>query len=385
MNTDQIKKIAILLFGFLIFSGTTPWLGIDGKVVEVQGKKVKIIFEGKYLPRIGDKVSIGFRLDNQFIPVEGDWKIVDINAEFAWASAEGAGAGKPGLDYEASVSTQNPQKRSNLVSTEKNADERYDLAFQLWEGRVVQQDRKRALQLIKQGAAEGHPLSMRALGWIYEKGEGGMPQNYSMAFKWYRKAADAGASNANNLLGTLYENGNGVKQSYSKAAEHYRVDAEKGETNAKYNLARLYESGKGVGRDDRRAADLYKEACNGGIGGGCTNLGFFYETGKGVNKDSRRAADLYKKACDAGGLVGCANLGYAYDTGMGINQDLYKAIEAYEKACNGGVARGCGNLGWMVYQGRGNKVDRTRGRELMEHACSMGYQWGCDKLKELGR
>jgi hypothetical protein len=119
MYRDRFIKIAILLLCFLIFSGTEPWLGIDGKVVEVQDKKVKIIFEGRFVPRIGDKVSIGFRLDNQFIPVEGNWKIVDINAEFAWASAKGAGAGKPGLDYEASVSTQNPQMRADLGRAQK--------------------------------------------------------------------------------------------------------------------------------------------------------------------------------------------------------------------------------------------------------------------------
>jgi len=119
MNRFKLINIAILMLGFFIFSGTTPWLGIDGKVVEVQGKKVKIIFEGKYVPRIGDKVSIGFRLGNDFIPVEGNWKIIDINAEFAWASAKGSGAGKPGLDYEASVSTQNPQKRADLGRSKK--------------------------------------------------------------------------------------------------------------------------------------------------------------------------------------------------------------------------------------------------------------------------
>ncbi|MFC1580157.1 hypothetical protein ACFL4N_04530 [Thermodesulfobacteriota bacterium] len=122
MTRDSSIKIAILLLGFFIFSASTPWLGIDGKVVEVQGGKVKIIFEGKYVPRIGDKVSIGFRLGNDFIPVEGNWKIIDINAEFAWASAKGSGAGKPGLDYEASVSTQNPQKRADLGPKQKKKD-----------------------------------------------------------------------------------------------------------------------------------------------------------------------------------------------------------------------------------------------------------------------
>lgn len=122
MNRNRFIKIAVLLLGFFIFSGTTPWLAIEGKVVAIQGDKVKIKYEGKYAPRVGDKVSIGFRLDNEFVPVEGDWKVVDVNAEFFWAGAKGSGAGKPGLDYSAGVSTRNPQKRADLGPKQKKKD-----------------------------------------------------------------------------------------------------------------------------------------------------------------------------------------------------------------------------------------------------------------------
>lgn len=122
MLRDNFVKIFILLLGFILFCATTPWLGISGKVVEVQGNKAKIKYEGKYAPRIGDKVAIGFKIGNDFVPVEGDWKVIDVDERYFWAGAKGAGAGKPGLDYLASVSTRNPRKRADLGQPQKQMD-----------------------------------------------------------------------------------------------------------------------------------------------------------------------------------------------------------------------------------------------------------------------
>jgi hypothetical protein len=122
MNRDRLIKIGILLLGFLVFLGTTPWIAIEGKVVEVQGGKAKIQYEGKYAPSINDKVDIGFKIGNDFVPVEGDWRVVDVNEQFFWAGAKGPGAGTPGLDYLATASTRNPQKRADLARPQKQKD-----------------------------------------------------------------------------------------------------------------------------------------------------------------------------------------------------------------------------------------------------------------------
>ena len=122
MKRESFIEITILLLAFLIFSASTPWLAIQGKVVEVQGGKVKIKYEGQYAPRIGDEVDIGFKIGNDFVPVEGDWKVVDVNEQFFWASAKGPGTGTPGLDYLAAVSTRNPQKRADLGQAKEQMD-----------------------------------------------------------------------------------------------------------------------------------------------------------------------------------------------------------------------------------------------------------------------
>lgn len=45
----------------------------------------------------------------------------------------------------------------------------------------------------------------------------GVPQNYDEAFKWFLKAAEEGDSNAQVLVGYMYQEGQGVKQDYNKA------------------------------------------------------------------------------------------------------------------------------------------------------------------------
>jgi len=93
---------------------------IKGKVVEVQGSRVKIQYGGDYAPNAGDPCEIGFELGGDFATVEGQWKIVEVGPDFAWAEAEGAGAGTPAPDYIVKITTPSPRKRSALrVSPEK--------------------------------------------------------------------------------------------------------------------------------------------------------------------------------------------------------------------------------------------------------------------------
>ena len=92
---------------------------IKGKVVEVQGSRVKIQYGGDLAPNVGDPCDIGFELGGDFAVVEGQWKIVEVGPDFAWAQAEGADAGTPAPDYIVKIATSNPKNKSALVKPEK--------------------------------------------------------------------------------------------------------------------------------------------------------------------------------------------------------------------------------------------------------------------------
>jgi TPR repeat protein len=77
----------------------------------------------------------------------------------------------------------------------------------------------------------------------------GLPQDYTQALYWYRKAADQGLATAQENLGDLYFLGKSVTQDYSKAVYWYLKAAEQGSGKAQYNLGNMYHYGRGVTRD----------------------------------------------------------------------------------------------------------------------------------------
>jgi TPR repeat protein len=66
--------------------------------------------------------------------------------------------------------------------------------------------------------AEGWVDAQFYMGLMYDLGQG-VPQDYTEAMKWYRKAADQGYATAQHNLGILYDFGRGVRQDYAEAPE----------------------------------------------------------------------------------------------------------------------------------------------------------------------
>jgi len=65
-------------------------------------------------------------------------------------------------------------------------------------------------------AEQGNVDAQFDLGYIYGSGQG-VPQDYTEAVTWYRKAADQGYAPAQNNIGARYGKGQGVTQDYANA------------------------------------------------------------------------------------------------------------------------------------------------------------------------
>ena len=73
-------------------------------------------------------------------------------------------------------------------------------------------------------------------------------------------AAEQGDTDAQNNLGTCYENGTGVEKDEQKAVEWYQKAAEQGNATAQYNLGYCCQNGIGVEKDAGKTAELYHQA-----------------------------------------------------------------------------------------------------------------------------
>lgn len=63
---------------------------------------------------------------------------------------------------------------------------------------------------------------------------------YTEASEFYKKAAEQGNAEAQNRLGLMYHNGEGVQQDYAEAEKWFRKSANQGNEEAKLNLHYSY-------------------------------------------------------------------------------------------------------------------------------------------------
>lgn len=172
-----------------------------------------------------------------------------------------------------------------------------------------------SLDLLYEAAEQGDAAAQYRLAHLYYMGEG-VPKDVVEAANWCRKAADQGLAAAQCDLGALYDHGEGVPKDscqaaiwYRKAAEQYsgeeaafwyRKAAEQGDADAQYLIGSLYDNGEGVPKDAGEAANWYRQAAEQGHVDAQFCLGRLYFMGKGVPEDAGEAANWFRQADEQG-------------------------------------------------------------------------------------
>ncbi|MCL2296237.1 MAG: sel1 repeat family protein [Methanomassiliicoccaceae archaeon] len=80
-----------------------------------------------------------------------------------------------------------------------------------------------SIRWLKLSAEHGNVGSQRNLGFAYQEGMDGVPQDYEESAKWIRLAAENGDTMAQSNLSFLYKNGLGVPLDYEEAAKWYAL------------------------------------------------------------------------------------------------------------------------------------------------------------------
>ena len=109
------------------------------------------------------------------------------------------------------------------------------------------------------------------------------------AVRWYQMAAERGHAKAQNNLGIMYAQGDGVPEDDAEAVRWYQMAAEQGHANAQFNLGIMYAQGEGVPEDDAEAVRWFQMAAEQGQAGAQYNLGTMYAKGEGVPEDDAKA------------------------------------------------------------------------------------------------
>jgi TPR repeat protein len=216
-----------------------------------------------------------------------------------------------------------------------DADAQYNLGvlyYEEWKGQGVPQDDTQAAFWYR---------TIRAWrAWINSAD----PYNwrYTQAVYWFRKAAEQGDADAQNVLGNLYYYGHGplsmeliMYGSYTQAAFWYRKAAEQGNADAQFSLGFLYDNGWGVPQDYEQAAFLYRKAAEQGDADAQRLLGGLYRDGDGVPRDYAQATLWLRKAAEQGDARAQWSLGGLYLGGHGMPRDYAEAYFWYDLAAAG--------------------------------------------------
>lgn len=119
---------------------------------------------------------------------------------------------------------------------------------------------------------------------------------YEDAVEWYRKAAEQGLSEAQNNLGVMYKDGQGVAQDEGEAVRWFLLAARQGNVLAQSNLGWMYQSGRGVAQNFDSARYWYHEAALKGHAAAQNNLGRMLRDGLGTEADTDSARYWIEKA-----------------------------------------------------------------------------------------
>jgi len=261
---------------------------------------------------------------------------------------------------------------------------------------------------LQANAEAGDASAQLALGRAYQDGKG-VPQDYTLAAKWYQKAAEQGNAVAQNNLGIMYRTGSGVEKNKEEAVKWYGLASRQKNASAMFNLGTAYYNGDGVEVDDVTAYAwflLAEEAGSkaaieaarrseaemkpGGIDQGLLKVAGMYETGIDLNLDLTESILWYRKAAEKGNAeaqiklanllvevphnydearswceiaaknhpAGAYCLGRFYRTGVGVSRDPEAAEKWFQKAAWFGDAPSMLQLGEMYWNGEGVKANK---------------------------
>jgi len=192
---------------------------------------------------------------------------------------------------------------SEPVATDANREilkeaasrQRWDDAMENARNAYFEGDFLTALSTWRVQAEQGDARAQNNLGILYRNGEG-LVQDFDQARAWLLRSAAQGHAQAQYSLGIMYDFGLGVVQDYPEALRWYQQAAVLGNAEAQYSLGVLYAEGRGVGQSLAEAARWYAQAAQLGHANAQNILAMMYIESNGVLANKDEALRLFRLA-----------------------------------------------------------------------------------------
>lgn len=253
------------------------------------------------------------------------------------------------------------------------------------DGRGVERDQRRAVELFLKAAAGGHGPAQLELARLFEQGRGIAP-DLEQAVLWLWSAAENDVPEAQLELGRMYEEGRGVEADLAEAVSWYHRAAEAGLAAAQLQLGAMYEDGHGVERSDAQAVYWLRLAAEDAqLPDAWYRIGRHHEAGTGgFERDLEQAVWCYEKAAGDRHADSLHRLGMMALQGHGLPQDAAAAARYFSRAAAQGHADASYRLARAFETGDGVPRDRREAQGLYEKAAAAGHVEAMTALQELG-
>lgn len=106
-------------------------------------------------------------------------------------------------------------------------------------GRFVEQDGKKAVELAEKAIEAGDYNGYFTIGYIHEKGIGGVKADYGDAFSYYIKGAEKQDPACEKMVGLSYYYGDGVEKDETKGITWLKLAVQHGDSEAESILNKL--------------------------------------------------------------------------------------------------------------------------------------------------
>jgi len=197
-------------------------------------------------------------------------------------------------------------------------------------------DYKKALEILQPLADQGNSQAQAMLGILYDNGQG-VEKDPKVALQWYLKAAEQGLPVAQHDVGVRYFQGIGTAQNYVEAAKWWEQAANAGLADSRFNLGLMYYRGLGVKTDYAKAAELFRKAAEQGHGHAQYSIAVMHAFGQGMEKNYSEALKWFRESAAQGVPQAQFNLGVFYENGYGLDKDMKQARQWYQRAADQGL------------------------------------------------
>jgi uncharacterized protein len=157
-------------------------------------------------------------------------------------------------------------------------------------------------------------------------------------------------------------------EDYISAMGHLLPLAEKGDTEAQILVGRMYNNGNGVTADLARGAGYYQRAASNGNARAQALLAFLYTAGRGVKRDHTLALHWYLQAANNGDPYAQLDVARIYRQGSHVEKDYVQAYKWYAIASNNEAICDC------LLDGKG-LVAAKMTRQEIQQAESLAGKW----------